>query len=63
MNFKPIFHNSEGNSIGFQKRKGYSLGRILLGIYRYTQILGGVLAERFGRKWVVGTGIFLADIS
>jgi len=26
-----------------------------------TQILGGVLAERFGGKWIVGTGILLAD--
>jgi len=26
-----------------------------------THIIGGVLAERFGGKWVDGTGILLAD--
>ncbi len=27
-----------------------------------TQIPGGIIAERFGGKWVLGIGIFLTDV-
>lgn len=30
--------------------------------YIVTQIPGGILAERFGGKWVIGIGVLLCDL-
>ena len=40
-------------------QQGYILGGFSYG-YVCTQILGGILAERYGGKWVIGLGTFLS---
>ncbi|CAF1238810.1 unnamed protein product [Adineta ricciae] len=56
--YNPEFH---GEFDWSPKLQGMVLGSFFYG-YVLTQIIGGMLAERFGAKWIFGGSIFIAGI-
>ena len=50
---------SDGEFYWSSVQQGYVLGGFSYG-YVCTQFLGGILAERYGGKWVIGLGTFLS---
>ena len=51
--------SSDGEFYWDSVQQGYILGGFSYG-YVCTQLLGGILAERYGGKWVIGLGTFLS---
>ena len=51
--------SSDGEFYWDSVQQGYVLGGFSYG-YVCTQLLGGILAERYGGKWVIGLGTFLS---
>lgn len=58
---KKLFNIFKGEFDWSPKTQGYVLASFFYG-YVLTQVLGGILAERFGAKWIFGGSILIPGL-